>query len=71
MVSIKFASSDENIVINEAQLETLVPNKIQRPTRRKQVLSRFNDCEIIYDNVMDEGGEIIHFSMLVGEKPSG
>jgi len=56
---------DHDVIENDLE-EIIAP---ARPQRNRQALARLNDCEVIYDNVVNEQGDLTHFALLADFEP--
>lgn len=57
-----------NSILPKTSVDAVDSTQRERPTRNKQTPVRLNDC-VMYDDTMDEEGEIIQLVMLAGAEP--
>jgi len=57
---------EDHKVIADDQEETIVP---ARPQRNRQAPVRLTDCEIKYDDAVNDEGDLIHFALLADVEP--
>ena len=55
--------------IEDSAVPTQAQTGSSRPQRQRQMPARLQDCDIIADNEVNEGGDLVHLAFLADSEP--